>query len=177
MAAKVNDVAVGHFKRARGANAFILTLAVAVLACSTIALAQSSDGVKAGLAMWKTAGCADSHGPFADGDREDDDFPIGANLRTSKLDAPSLRMTIRCGRAGTGMPSFDEEAYTTRGCYGRPQGIRPENLQPTPRTLTLDEIDAVIAYLQARIIGRGKITRDECLSYYEDQPDTCEDYK
>jgi hypothetical protein len=50
-------------------------------------------------------------------------------------------------------------------------------LQPTARTLTLDEIDAVIAYLQARIIGRGKITREECLSYYEDQPDTCEDYK
>jgi hypothetical protein len=43
--------------------------------------------------------------------------------------------------------------------------------------LTLDEIDAVIAYLQARIIGRGKITREECLSYYEDHPDTCEDYK
>ena len=75
------------------------------------------------------------------------------------------------------MPSFDEEAYATRECYGRPQGIRPENLQPTPRTLTLDEVDAVIAYLQARIIGRGKITREECLSYYEDQPDTCEDYK
>jgi mono/diheme cytochrome c family protein len=177
MAAKVNHVAVGSFKRARGASAFFLTLAVAVLACSTITLAQSSDGVKAGLAMWKTAGCADCHGPFADGDREDDDFPIGANLRTSKLDAASLKMTIRCGRAGTGMPSFDEEAYTTRECYGRPQGIRPENLQPTPRTLTLDEIDAVIAYLQARIIGRGKITREECLSYYEDQPDTCEDYK
>jgi Cytochrome c len=177
MAAKVNHVAVGSFKRARGASAFILTLAVAVLACSTITLAQSSDGVNAGLAMWKTAGCADCHGPFADGDREDDDFPIGANLRTSKLDAASLKMTIRCGRAGTGMPSFDEEAYTTRECYGRPQGIRPENLQPTPRTLTLDEIDAVIAYLQARIIGRGKITREECLSYYEDQPDTCEDYK
>ena len=75
------------------------------------------------------------------------------------------------------MPSFDEEAYTTRECYGRPQVSRPGNLQPTPRTLSLDEIDAVIAYLQARIIGRGKITREECLSYYEDQPDTCEDYK
>ncbi len=177
MAARVNPVAVGNFKRARGASAVILTLAVAVLAYSTIAFAQNNDGVKAGLALWKTAGCADCHGPFADGDREDDDFPIGANLRTTKLDPAALKMTVRCGRAGTGMPSFDEEAYTTRECYGRPQGTRPDNLQPTPRTLTLDEIDAVIAYLQARIIGRGKITRGECLSYYEDQPDTCEDYK
>ncbi len=177
MAARVNPVAVGNFKRARGASAVILTLAVAVLAYSTIAFAQNNDGVKAGLALWKTAGCADCHGPFADGDREDDDFPIGANLRKTKLDPAALKMTVRCGRAGTGMPSFDEEAYTTRECYGRPQGTRPDNLQPTPRTLTLDEIDAVIAYLQARIIGRGKITREECLSYYEDQPDTCEDYK
>ena len=175
--AKVNSVAVWIFKRVRGASAAGLTLVVAVLAYSTIALAQNGDRVKAGLAQWKTAGCADCHGPFADGDREDDDFPIGANLRTSKLDSAALQMTIRCGRAGTGMPSFDDEAYTTRECYGRPQGTRPGNLQPTPRTLTLDEIDAVIAYLRARIIGRGKITREECLSYYEDQPDTCEDYK
>jgi mono/diheme cytochrome c family protein len=177
MAARVKPVAVGNFKCLRGAGAFVLTLAVAGLACSAITLGQSSDSVKAGLVLWKTAGCADCHGPFADGDREDDDFPIGANLRTTRLDPAALRMTIRCGRPGTGMPAFDEDAYTTRECYGRPQGTRPDNLQPTPRTLTLDEIDAVIAYLQGRIIGRGKVTREECLSYYEDQPDTCEDYK
>ena len=175
--AKVNSVAVWIFKRVRGASAAGLTLVVAVLAYSTIALAQNGDRVKAGLAQWKTAGCADCHGPFADGDREDDDFPIGANLRTAKLDSGALKMTIRCGRAGTGMPSFDDGAYTTRECYGRPLGARPENLQPTPRTLTADEIDVEVAYLQARIIGRGKITREECLSYYDDQPETCEDYK
>jgi Cytochrome C oxidase, cbb3-type, subunit III len=175
MAARANPVAVGNFKRLCAAGAAVLV--IAALACSTITLAQNTDRVKAGLVFWKTAGCADCHGPFADGDREDDDFPIGANLRTTKLDPAALKMTIRCGRAGTGMPSFDEEAYTTRECYGRPQANRPGNLQPTPRTLTLDEIDAVIAYLQERIIGRGKITREECLSYYDDQPDTCEDHK
>jgi mono/diheme cytochrome c family protein len=168
---------VGECKRPRGAGAVILSLAVAILAYATMTLAQDSDRVKAGLATWKTAGCVDCHGPFADGDREDDDFPVGANLRTTKLDPAALKMTIRCGRAGAGMPSFDEDAYTMRECYGRPQGTRPDNLQPTPRALMLDEIDLVIAYLQARVIGRGKITREECLSYYEDQPDTCEDYK
>src|SRR5215831_15367667 len=141
MAAKVNPAAVVNFKRLRGASAAVLIVAVAALACSTVTLAQNSDSVKAGLVLWKTAGCADCHGPFADGDREDDDFPIGANLRTTKLDPATLKMTIRCGRAGAGMPSFDEEAYTTRECYGRPQGSRPGNLQPTPSTLTLDEID------------------------------------
>src|SRR5262252_6961519 len=175
--AKVNPRAIGNCTFARRARSVLVTLVVAVLAHSSIALAQNGDRVKAGLAQWKTAGCADCHGPFADGDREDDDFPVGANLRTTKLDSAALKMTIRCGRAGTGMPSFDDGAYTTRECYGRPPGARPENLQPTPRTLTADEIDLVIAYLQARIIGRGKITREECLSYYDDQPETCEDYK
>jgi hypothetical protein len=75
------------------------------------------------------------------------------------------------------MPSFDEGAYVQRGCYGGSPGPRPDNLQPTPRPLTLDEIDHVIAYLQARIIGRGKITREECLAYFDGQADECEDYK
>jgi hypothetical protein len=42
-------------------------------------------------------------------------------------------------------------------------------------TLSPAEIDAVIAYLQARIIGRGRITKQECLAYYEDRPDECDD--
>jgi mono/diheme cytochrome c family protein len=177
MTDRVNSIEVGKCERPRDLGPVILSLAVATLAFATMTLAQDSDRVKAGLAMWKTAGCADCHGPFADGDREDDDFPIGANLRTTKLDPAAVQMTIRCGRAATGMPSFDEDAYTTRECYGRPRGTRPDNLQPTSSTLTLDEIDLVIAYLQARIIGRGKITREECLFYYEDQPETCDDYK
>jgi hypothetical protein len=177
MAAKVNSTSIADRKRAHGARAVILTLAIGVLAHSTMTLAQNGDKVKAGLVIWKTTGCADCHGPFADGDREDDDFPIGANLRTTKLDAAALKTTIRCGRAGTGVPAFDDGAYAMRECYGRSRGVRSENLQPTPRTLMVDEIDLVIAYLQARIIGRGKITREECLSYYNDQPDTCEDYK
>jgi hypothetical protein len=55
-------------------------------------------------------------------------------------------------------------------------GAKPDNLQPTPRALSLDEIDAVVAYLQARIVGHGKVTRDECLTYYEGKAD-CDDVK
>src|SRR3954469_11375328 len=139
--------------------------------------AQNDDKVMAGLWTWKTSGCADCHGPFADGDREDDDFPIGANLRVTKLDADALKAVIRCGRAGTGMPAFEGAAYTVNSCYGRPLGGAPDNLEPSARKLTADEIDAVIGYLQARIVGRGRITPQECLAYYDDQPDACEDYK
>jgi hypothetical protein len=129
------------------------------------------------LRTWQTSGCADCHGPFADGDREDDDFPIGANLRTAKLNPEALTLTIRCGRPGTGMPAFDEGAYTIRQCYGRPLGSAPDKLQPSSRSLNLDEIDAIVAYLQARIVGHGPITKQKCLSYYDGRETECEDFK
>jgi hypothetical protein len=151
---------------------------LAVLACLGAALAQSQDKVAAGLELWKTSGCADCHGAFADGNPDDDDYPMGADLRTTRLDAAGLKRTISCGRAGTGMPSFDGGAYKVRPCYGRPLGDIPDNMQPTPRELSPDEIDTVIAYLQARIIGRGKITYQECLAYFNDSDvSRCDDYK
>ena len=164
-------------RRSVGAFRVILIVGTAALTFSTVAAAQNKEQAKAGLVTWKSAGCADCHGKFADGNPDDDDFPTGADLRTTKLDTTALKLTIRCGRAGTGMPSFDEGAYVARGCYGRPPGARPDSLQPTPRNLTLDEIDDVIAYLQTRIIGRGKITRAECVAYFDGQSDECEDYK
>jgi hypothetical protein len=169
--------AVTHHAASLISVAVGLALGLMAATPSSITRAQDGDKVSAGLWTWKTGGCADCHGPFADGDRDDDDFPIGANLRTTRLDATALKVTIRCGRAGTGMPAFEDGAYTVHACYERPLGRAPDNLQPSSRTLTADEMDAVIAYLQARIIGRGQITREECLAYYDDQPDACEDYK
>jgi mono/diheme cytochrome c family protein len=148
----------------------------AFLLPGTAALAQDLAKAIAGLEIWRSSGCVDCHGPFADGERDDDDYPMGANLRTTRLDAAGIRLTIMCGRPGTGMPSFDAGAYRVRACYGRPLGNVPDNLQPTPRTLSLDEIDDLVAYLQARVVGHGKVTRAECLLYYEGRAD-CEDFK
>jgi mono/diheme cytochrome c family protein len=161
-----------------GSRALVPLLLVAAALSSTATLAQSQDKVAAGMEVWKSSGCSDCHGSFADGNQEDGDFPVGANLRTTRLDTAGLKLTISCGRPGTGMPSFDEGAYKLRACYGHPLGAAPDNLQPTPRALSLDEIDALIAYLQARIIGRGKITREECLTYFGDTlSSSCDDLK
>ena len=92
----------------------------------------------------------------------------------------ALLNTIRRGVPGTGMPAFDEGAYKVRACNGQALGAPPSDLYPAPRTLTPDEIDAIVTYLQARIVGRGRnITKQECLAYYDDKPDWCdsEDYK
>jgi hypothetical protein len=157
--------------RRRGSEAGALFLAVAtiVLACSSAAFAQNEDKVKAGLTLWRGSGCGDCHGAFANGEKQRDESPTGANLRTTRLDAGALKRVISCGRAGAEMPAFDQGASI---CSGQAGG----ELYPAPRTLTSDEIDAVVAYLLARIVGRGRITKTECLAYYDDQPDWCQDY-
>src|SRR5258705_10383019 len=97
--------------RALGA---VLVVGIA-LACATMALAQDEAKVKAGLEVWKSSGCADCHGSFADGEKQRDEAPTGANLRTARLDAAALKLGISCGRpGGTGMPAFDEAAYKVR---------------------------------------------------------------
>src|SRR6266699_4146664 len=133
-----------------GTRGVTTALAIAALACAaTASFAQDETTVKAGLEIWKSSGCADCHGSFADGDKQRDEAPTGANLRTTRLDAAALKQVISCGRpGGAGMPAFDEGAYTVRSCYGRALGPPPDNLYPTGTTLTPDQIDAVIAYLQ-----------------------------
>ena len=156
----------------------VLAFTVRAMAYANATHAQDEANVKAGLEVWKSSGCADCYGAFADGDKQRDEAPTGANLRTTRLDAAALKLAIGCGRpGGTGMPAFEEGAYKVRPCYDRPLGPAPDNLYPTPRTLTPDQIDAVVAYLLARIVGRGRITRAECLVHYEDQDDPCEDFK
>jgi len=155
----------------------ILPVLVAAFIASA-AHGQDETTVKAGLEIWKSSGCSDCHGPFANGDKDRDEAPTGANLRESRLDGAALKETIRCGRPGAGMPSFDEGAYTVRACGGRPLGPKPDDLYPTPRDLTLAEIDTLIVYLQARVIGHPRITRADCLYYFYDSDESmCEDYK
>jgi mono/diheme cytochrome c family protein len=132
------------------------------------ASAQDAAKVKAGLEAWKSSGCADCHGAFADGDKQRDESPTGANLRQARLTTEQLTETIRCGRPGTGMPAFDDGAYVKRGCYGAATGAVPDGLYPTPRALSPQELDAVVTYLQARIIGRKAVTPEECAFYYEE---------
>jgi mono/diheme cytochrome c family protein len=162
-------------QRAVLASGLLIGLSTGLLATTH---AQSEDQVKAGLATWRSSGCADCHGAFADGEKQRDEMPTGANIRTTKLDAAALKQTISCGRPGTGMPSFDEGAYKIRACNGQALGAPPDDLFPAPTMLTPDEIDAVVTYLQARVVGKGRtITKQECLFYYADEPDWCDDYK
>jgi mono/diheme cytochrome c family protein len=156
-------------KRVAGPCVAALAVAVGIVAQGSVARAQNEDAVKAGLDIWRSSGCSECHGPFANGEKERDEAPNGANIRQARLDAAALKLTISCGRPGTGMPAFDGGAAL---CSGRQNGD-----YPAPRTLNSAEIDAVVAYLQARILGKGRITKQECLLYYYDKPDWCDDYQ
>ena len=149
-----------------------LIVAGTVLASTVAGVAEDEARVKAGLTAWKTSGCPACHGAFADGDKEQDEAPTGANLRITRLDNAALTELIRCGRPDTGMPRFDEGAYTQRGCNGQNPGPVPAGLYPTPRMMSADEIEAVVVYLRARVIGRRGITPEDCAYYYEDLAST-----
>lgn len=166
--------------RTRTGRSASVALAAFLAALGSAAPCQAQDDgkVKAGLAVWKTAGCPDCHGPFANGDKQRDEAPTGANLRQARLDDATMAETIRCGRPGAGMPSFGADAYTPRGCYGQPAGAVPDDLYPAARKLDAAEIDAVVTYLRARIVGRRAVTPQECAAYYEaDAADYCDDAK
>ena len=178
MVVRMNSAKNVHLKFGLRASGLVLAAAFGILATSPATVAQDNDKEKAGLEVWKKSGCAECHGSFADGEKQRDEAPTGANLRTARLDTAALKLVISCGKpGGAGMPAFDEGAYKIRACYGRPLGGPPDNLYPAGTTLTPDEIDAVIVYLQARVIGRGRITKEECLFYYADRPDECDDIK
>src|SRR5262245_34017975 len=151
----------------RGAREAVVAIAASMLFFTSGALAQDEAKVKAGLEAWKNSGCSECHGAYGDGEKERDEAPTGANLRTMRLDDAALRETIRCGRVNTGMPRFGQDAYTPRGCYGQPPSPVPDALYPTPRMMSAEEIDAVVAYLRARVIGkRGPVTPRECADYH-----------
>src|SRR5262249_23099232 len=126
-----------------GTRSVILTITAIALTGSTAAFAQNEDKVKAGLAAWRNSGCADCHGAFANGEKERDESPTGADLRRARLNTEELKLAISCGRPGTGMPSFEEGAGRCPGGGGE--------LYPAPAKLSAEQIDNVVAYLQARI--------------------------
>jgi mono/diheme cytochrome c family protein len=152
-----------------GAVAIIAVVPIAAWS-STTAFAQNDAQVKFGLTVWRNSGCSDCHGAFANGEKERDESPSGADLRRAKLTTDEFKLVIRCGRPGTGMPAFEEAAS---GCPSGTGG----SLYPAPRKLSPEEIDNVVIYLQARIVGHGKITKQECLYYYDNDESWCEDYQ
>jgi mono/diheme cytochrome c family protein len=135
---------------ARRLQAFTLLL---VAACASVlcASAFAQDQVVAGEAAWDKAGCLQCHGSNGEGG-DGGEFPAGPSLRKTRLDRAALVETISCGLPGTAMPSWLDDAYTKRACYGFPLGPPPAEITATP-VLSAAEIEALVDFLGAKFIG------------------------
>ena len=124
------------------------------------------------------AQCAFCHGWAGDGAGEPQSNGGAANLRQSYLNRDQLVEVIMCGRPGTPMPRFDEEAYTDNRCYGVTEAeIGPQVPSlPPGATLRTREAEAIADYLLAKVIGRGQVTREECEEVFGQGARACGQY-
>lgn len=142
----------------------VLILA-ALLSCSGVAHAQEAHP---GLVLWKAFGCPDCHGALGQGGAGVE-FPKGPNLRRGYQDRAFLTEMVSCGRPGTPMPAFLDDAYTRRMCHG---WLRPN--EPVPlevnrlRVFSAAEVAGVVQYVLERVQGMGEISRSECAAFYGD---------
>jgi hypothetical protein len=162
--------------RRRFIGALLACLAFGSLAPGTPALAQ--DDAYGRRLFLEKANCDYCHGWAGDGAGAGQSPGGAANLRRSQLARDLLVMVISCGVPGTAMPHFDELAYTDKRCYGMTEadlGSRTPSLPPST-TLPKREIEVLADWLLAKVIGRGPITREECIETFGERARSCGDY-
>ena len=127
----------------------------------------TDEQIKAGLAVWKDrGGCFNCHGDFGQGG-EGGHFPAGPSLRKSATDLETMKMVVSCGLPGTPMPYNLAGAYKTEECYGTVGEDPPPEVSPGA-SLSKQEIDDLIAYIGARVHGQRRITKEQCVEYFDD---------
>ena len=135
-------------------------------AAPQVAQAQDEAQIKAGLRVFKArAQCFDCHGWAADG-AANPRAPQGPSLRETQLDRAGMIEVVQCGRPGTGMPRHDRLAYDDDRCYGMTKSDIGDDLPPPGRSLRMVEIEQVVDYLLAWVVGRGEVIREECAYFW-----------
>ena len=141
----------------------------------------SADDVAEGMRLYRQKGdCQACHGWAADGRKMDTQMPDGANLRTTRLNRDNLITAIKCGRPGKGMPAFDRLAYSDGRCYGMKEADLQRNGQTMPdpaATLQLREIETIVDFLYAKVIGKGPMDRATCVEYWCSEVEVCQEFK
>ena len=118
--------------------------------------------------------CPQCHGWAGDGRPEDPRAPKGANLRETALDESALKEVIKCGLIGTSMPHFDRLAYTDTRCYGVTAADLGNDKPPQgTQTLILREVNGLVAYLLAKVLGAGAPTREQCIEFFDEEVPRC----
>jgi len=148
-------------------------------ACAARAQTPDPSDLAEGLRLYLTKGnCQACHGWAGDGRKMDSQMPDGANLRESKLEREGLVLAIKCGRPGRSMPAFDRFAYSDGRCYGmkldelKSRGL---TLPDPPATLQPREVELLVDFLLARVVGKGPMDRQHCAEYWGSEVAACEE--
>jgi mono/diheme cytochrome c family protein len=100
------------------------------------------------------------------------------SLRKTQLTPPQIAEVVKCGRPHTGMPYHDRFAYTDKRCYRMTRDDLGEDMPPAAtESLQPREIDAVVKYLFAKVVGRGESTWQECVDFWGSDTRECEPMK
>jgi hypothetical protein len=100
------------------------------------------------------------------------------SLRATTLNRAQVTETVKCGRPTTGMPFHDQYAYTDKRCYGVTRAQLGNDVPPEPNAfLNPDEIEDVVDYLFAKVVGRGASTYEECVEFWGQDTRQCEPMK
>jgi len=160
--------------------AWLAALTVTATFASPARSADAGD-IAEGMRLFLQKGnCQGCHGWAGDGRKTDNQMPDGANLRETKLDRDMLVMTIKCGRPGRDMPAYDRLAYSDGRCYGMEQAAlrkSGQQLPDPPATLQPREIDLLVDFLFAKVIGKGAMDRVRCVEYWGEETDVCPSLK
>src|SRR5215468_6351688 len=172
-----------HFERkSRPRLAVSMALATLLVITATAVQGQTpsaSDIAAGGQLFRQKANCQACHGWAADGRKMDNQMPDGANLRETKLDRKDLITTIKCGRPGTGMPAFDRFGYSDGRCYGLRQAdlrARGLTMPDPPATLIQSEVDTLVDFLFAKVIGQGSMNHAKCIEFWGSDIELCKEF-
>jgi mono/diheme cytochrome c family protein len=169
---------------------FFLGFAVAGIITPALLIAPRAQGqeqtppnasdVADGMRLFEQKGnCQACHGWAGDGHKTDSQMPDGANLRETKLNRAGLVLLIKCGKLNSQMPAFDKFAYTDGRCYGKTQSdlkSYPTRMPDPPATLQQREIDLVVDFLIAKIVGKGQMNHAKCVEFWGSETDVCTEF-
>ena len=140
----------------------------------------SASDIAAGGQLYRQKGnCQACHGWAGDGRKMDNQMPDGANLRESKLERKDLITVIKCGRPGSDMPAFDRFGYSDGRCYGLKQAdlrARGLTMPDPPATLIPSEVETLVDFLFAKVIGQGSMNHAKCIEFWGSDLEPCKEF-